>query len=36
MGDMVFIKVGLYKYVMRFDKKGKLASRFIRLPKVLK
>lgn len=29
MGDMVFVKVSLYRHVTRFRQKGKLVSRFI-------
>lgn len=36
VGDKVFVKVASYKNVIRFDRKGKLASRFVRLFEVLK
>lgn len=36
MGDKVFARVAPYKYVIRFDKKVKLTSRFIGPFEVLK
>lgn len=36
VGDTVFIRVTFYKYVMRFDKKDNLASRFVGSFEVLK
>lgn len=30
MGDKVFVKMAPYKHIKRFDKKDKLALRFIR------
>lgn len=36
MGDKVFVRVVPYKNVIRFDKKGKLPSRFMGLFEVLK
>ena len=35
MGDKVFLKVLLWRKILRFDKKGKLSPRFIRPYKVL-
>lgn len=35
VGDKVFVRVALYKYVIRFDRKDKLALRFMRPFKVL-
>ena len=31
VGDMVFVKVAPYKHILRFGKKGKLATHFIGL-----
>lgn len=36
MGDNVFVRVALYRYIMRFSKKDKLALRFMALLKILK
>lgn len=35
MGDKVFMRIALYKHVMRFDKKDKLASRFVKSFEIL-
>lgn len=35
MGDKVFVRLALYKHVMRFYKKGKLVLRFVRPFEVL-
>lgn len=36
VGDKVFFRVAPYKYVMRFDKKGKVVPRFVGPFEVLK
>lgn len=35
MGDMVFVRVALYHYMMRLEQKSQLALRFIRPFKIL-